>query len=129
MDTSKCRLTLAVRLPRVNDGARNGHPANCKHAPLDEHILAFSLRRDRLAKQDCRYSKCKCRAVRICCEVSTSHAGKKKRPERERERRIYARSGVSSVKNGPRRVLSVAFATRGLLSLSTRAVTPNTSEN
>ncbi len=47
----------------------------------------------------------------------------------QQERDIYARSGASSVKNGPRRVLSVAFPTRGLLSLSTRADTPNMYEN
>ena len=37
-------------------------------------------------------------------------------------------SGASSVKNGPRTVLSVAFPTGGLLSESTRADTPSTSE-
>ena len=54
MDTSKCWLTLAVCLPRLNDGARNGLPTSGEHAPLNEHMLAYSLRRDRLAEQDCR---------------------------------------------------------------------------
>jgi hypothetical protein len=63
MDTSKCRLTLPVCLPRLHDGARNGLPASGEHAPLNKHMLAYSLRRDRLAEQDC---KCKRRAVRTC---------------------------------------------------------------
>jgi hypothetical protein len=39
------------------------------------------------------------------------------------------RSGASSVKYGPKKLLSVAFPTRGLLSVSTRADTPSTSES
>ena len=54
MDTSKRWLTLAVCLPCLNDGARNGLPASGEHTPLNEHMLAYSLRRDRLAEQDCR---------------------------------------------------------------------------
>jgi hypothetical protein len=42
-------LTLAVCLPRLDDGARNGFPASGEHAPLNEHMLAYPLRRDRLA--------------------------------------------------------------------------------
>ena len=72
-------------------------------------MLAYSLRRDRLAELDCR--------LNVNGEV-----------ERLRDL-LYARSGASSVKNGPRKVLSVAFPTRGLLILSTSADTPNTSEN
>lgn len=39
------------------------------------------------------------------------------------------RLGASSVKYGPKKLLSVAFPTRGLLSVSMRADTPSTSES
>jgi hypothetical protein len=52
---SKMLLTIAVRLPRMDDCTWNGLSAGCEHTPLDVHVLALSLRRDRLANRDCRW--------------------------------------------------------------------------
>ena len=50
---SKMLLTLVVRLPRLDDGARNGLAARGEHAALDIHVLSFPFRRDRLSERDC----------------------------------------------------------------------------
>ena len=46
-------LTLVVRLPRLDDRARNGLAARGEHTTLDIHVLPFPFRRDRLSKRDC----------------------------------------------------------------------------
>ena len=56
----EARLTRAVCLPCVDDGAWNGLSASGEHASLDVHVLALSLRRDRLPNRDCG----ECRVVR-----------------------------------------------------------------
>jgi hypothetical protein len=108
-------LTFLVRLPRLNHRVHDGFASRSEHTTLDIHVLPLSFRRDRLPERDC-----------MCCR-------------RRRETRIdrFARyicrvedepSGASSVKNGPRTLLSVAIPFEGLLSASTRADTPSTSE-
>ena len=108
-------LTLLVRLPCFNHRARNGLATRSEHASLDIQVLSLSFRRDRLSKRDCM--RCGAgretrihRLAREVCKVGDEP------------------SGASSVKNGPRTVLSVAFPTGGLLSESMRADTPSTSE-
>jgi len=45
-------LTRAVCFPCLDDGAWNGLSASGEHASLDIHVLALSLRRDRLPNRD-----------------------------------------------------------------------------
>jgi hypothetical protein len=46
-------LTLVIRLPRLDDRARNGLAARSEHATFDIHVLALPFRRDRLSERDC----------------------------------------------------------------------------
>ena len=106
-------LTLVVRLPRLYDRARDRRAAGIAYVSLDIHVLALPLGRDRLAVLDCSVRGGEVRPRTPTRTVSTKDA----------------RSGASSVKNGPRRLLSVAVPTFGLLSASTSAATPSTSES
>jgi len=47
-------LTLVIRLPRLDDRARNGLATRVEHATLYVHVVTLPFRRDRLSERDCR---------------------------------------------------------------------------
>jgi hypothetical protein len=98
--------TVSISFPGLDNGVRNRLPIDRQDTALNIHIIALAFRSYRVTELD--YA------------MSDEHSAMWT---------LHSPSGASSVKNGPRTLLSIAPLIGGLLRASTKADTPRVSDS